>query len=73
MPTSNLHNSTLRGRTETSLRGNYSKFCALFDGDGPGAVGATTISFCYLKIPKYKDTVFFVAGGRIRGEEKLSL
>ena len=29
MPTSNLHNSTLRGPTETSLSGNYCKFYAL--------------------------------------------
>ena len=37
----NLHNSTLRGRTEKSLSVPGSKFRALYDQVGPRAVAAT--------------------------------
>ena len=37
----NLHNSTLRGRTEKSLNGNHTVFYALYDQLGPRAVAAT--------------------------------
>ena len=37
----NLHNSTLRGRTEKSLNVIYTVFYALYDQLGPRAVAAT--------------------------------
>ena len=41
MPKRNLHNTTLRGRTETTLSRIYTVSYALYDQVGPRAVGAT--------------------------------
>ena len=37
----NLHNSTLRGRTEKSLDGNHTVYYALYDQVGARSVAAT--------------------------------
>ena len=63
----NLHNSTLRGRTEKSLSVPGSKFRALYDQVGPRAVAATQkqktkIWFCIIKVIK---KMILAAGGII--------